>query len=154
MKNLKTILLSISVLANLGMLYFFFFKGNTHTNTQDSRTSILIPKQDKEFVLKEMRGFLETVEAINEGILENNPQKIAAAAKKSGGAATEHIPPSLRRALPMEFKKLGFNTHDKFDELAETVQKQFNKEKTQEQLGSILNNCTSCHRMYKLDVQP
>lgn len=154
MKIATKILLLISLAANVCLVYFFFIKGNTHSLDNDQRVAIVTTKANKEFVMAEMRGFLETIRDINEGISNNDPKKIIAAAKKSGDAATEHVPNGLLRALPLNFKKLGFDTHDKFDQLAKAVEKQYNKEETQQQLNGILNNCTSCHQTFKFETQP
>lgn len=145
--------LSMILLAsNIGMLYFFLIKGNTTVSKSDSRIAILAKPQDRDFVLSEMRGFLESIQNINEGITENNPQKIIRAAKSSGMGIQEQVPPSLLRALPISFKKLGFNTHDKFDALAKAVSENYQKEQVQEQVNGILNNCTTCHKTYKIEA--
>jgi hypothetical protein len=154
MKKITIIALIISVILNIFLLYTFLLKGETQTLTTDSRVAILTTQHNKDFVMAEMRGFLETVKAINEGMINNNPQQIIDAAHKAGGAATEHAPTDLLRVLPIGFKKMGFNTHDRFDELAETVKLKFDKNKTQEQLNGILNNCTSCHQAYKFEIKP
>ncbi|MBS1549816.1 MAG: cytochrome c [Bacteroidetes bacterium] len=154
MKKFIPILLILSLVLNVFLVYFFMFKGETSITENDTRIAIHTSYSNKEFVMKEMRGFLESVRDINEGILQKNPEKIIKAAEKSGGAATEHVPEGLLKALPMEFKKLGFDTHDQFDQLAKSVKKQFNKDEAQQQVNKILYNCTQCHQSFKFEVKP
>lgn len=154
MKKIPIAALVISLLANFFLVYFFFIKGETHALKNDSRIAIVVSKDNKEFVMAEMRGFLESIRDINVGISTNDTAKIIKAAAKGGGAATEHVPNGLLKALPMEFKKLGFDTHDKFDQLAAAVAKKYDKEETQKKLSAILGNCTSCHQSYKFETKP
>lgn len=154
MKKIIPIAFIISLFFNGFLIYYFMVKGDIKPADQDQRRAIITSKENKDFVMAEMRGFLETIQEINLGLTHNNPEQIIKAAEKAGGAATEHIPTGLLKALPIEFKKLGFDTHDKFDQLAEAVRKKYNKEQTQEQLNGILSNCTSCHKSYKFETQP
>jgi hypothetical protein len=153
MKKILIIALFLSIGLNVFLAYIFLVKGETMAIPNDNRVAIITTKENKEFVMAEMRGFLETVKAINDGMIENNPDKIIVAAHKAGGAATEHAPAGLLKVLPISFKKLGFDTHDKFDELAETVKTRYDKDQTQKQLSNILGNCTSCHQSYKFETK-
>ena len=154
MKKLIPIFLFLSLATNLFLLYFFLVKGETHPLKNDTRTGITTTFADKEFVMTEMRSFLESIKEINEGIASNQPEKIVKAAEKSGGAATEHAPPALLKVLPLSFKKLGFDTHDRFDEIAKLAKENYNREQIQQKMSEVLNNCTSCHSSYKFEVKP
>ncbi len=100
-----------------------------------------------------MRGFLESVKGIQEGVLNNKAALIIKAGNKSGGSVIEHAPKGMMKALPMGFKKLGFATHDLFDEIAKDALENFNANHTQKQLNSLLGNCIACHSMYKIGVK-
>ena len=151
MKKPITILAVLSILLNLGLIYFFIFKGETVTTT-DGRTAIIMTPSNTDFVLNEMRDFLESVQQINEGILTNNAQKVIDAGKKSGGSVIDHAPKGLIKSLPIGFKKMGFATHDIFDEIRESAETDFNPKNTQIQLNKLLNNCTACHKIYKIET--
>lgn len=152
MKKFWPIIAILSILGNLLLVYFFLIKGNTSLDPQDSRTAIHTSDAGKNFVLKEMRGFLESIQQINEGMLQNDPQKIIKAAKSVGHEKVENMPAGLMSSLPLPFKKLGLDTHTKFDELAQAVQSQYNQKEVQTQMDAILNNCTTCHKTYKFDT--
>ncbi len=147
------VLVTLSVLLNVFLIYFFVFKGATApTNNQDKRVTIEMPQGHTDFTLAEMRGFLESVQQINEGILDNNPKKIAAAGKKSGGSVIAHAPQGFLKRLPIAFKQLGFSTHDIFDEIAGSAEHNFNPKTSQKQLHKLLNNCIACHQGYRIRV--
>ncbi len=129
----------------------FVIKGTTYQE-KDGRTAIEMTEGNKEFVLAEMRGFLESVQKINQGILENDANLISEAGKKSGGSVIAHAPKGLMKTLPSGFKELGFSTHDLFDILANTTPTNFDKTTTQNQLNQLLNNCVACHKTYKISV--
>ncbi len=147
------ILTTLSILLNIGLIYFFVFKGSTvHSQGQETRTTITMPKEHADFTLAEMRGFLESVQQINEGILTKNAKKIIAAGQKSGGSVIAHAPQGFLKRLPMPFKQLGFSTHDIFDEIAESASNNFDAQQSQKQLNKLLNNCIACHQSYLIKV--
>ncbi|PWH86648.1 hypothetical protein [Brumimicrobium oceani] len=152
MKKLLPIFLTVSVLLNLGLVYFFFIKGDT-VQAEDNRTAIAVSPDNRDFVLAEMRLFLESVQQINQGIIEEDAGKVAEAGVQSGGSAVDHAPPGLVKSLPMAFKTLGFSTHQIFDDIAESAQSDFKPKKSREQLDLLLKNCVACHRNYKLETK-
>lgn len=153
MKKIIPFLLIISLVLNVTMAYLFFIKGDT-VKGQDGRTAIKISADNKEFVLAEMRGFLESIQQINEGIANNDSQKIINAATKSGAERIGDAPQGLFKSLPLGFKSLGLDTHAKFDALAKAMQKNYNQQEAQKEVSQILSNCTACHRAYKFQVKP
>ena len=149
MKKPFLILAIASILLNILLVYIFVFKGETF-QTDDNRTEILMTANHRDFALDEMRTFLESVQQINDGILNNDAEKVVAAGKKSGGSVIDHAPAGFLKKLPMGFKQLGFATHDIFDEIAVSAGQHFNATESQEQLNKLLNNCIACHRSYKI----
>ncbi len=152
MKKTTLIIATVSLLLNIGLIYVFLIKGETAEVSNDYRTAITMSEANKDFVLTEMRDFLESVQQINEGLLENNPEKIIAAGNKSGGSVIEQSPKGLLKTFPSGFKALGFSTHGLFDKISEDTKTNFNKENTQLQLNTLLNNCVACHKSYKISV--
>jgi len=150
MKKPITILVILSILLNIGLIYFFIFKGQT-VKTNDSRVAVTMSADNTDFVLDEMRDFLESIQQINEGILTNDAQKIIDAGKKSAGSVIEHAPKGLIKTLPIGFKNLGFSTHAMFDEIRENAETNFNTKNTQVQLNKLLNNCVACPKSFKIE---
>jgi len=50
----------------------------------------------------------------------------------------------------LEFKKLGCDTHTKFDALALDAEQLGNTKHTLEQLATLMNNCVACHAAYQI----
>lgn len=153
MKKGILIIAILSILINISLIYLFVIKGNTEKTNDDERTTILMTKENKDFVLAEMRDFLESVQQINEGILNDDSNKIINAGNKSGGCVIAQAPKGLLKTLPGGFKALGFSTHDMFDKIAQSAKQNFNKQQTQTQLNTLLNNCIACHKSYKIGVK-
>jgi len=147
------ILLIFSVLLNVGLIYQFFYKGDKVALSENGRTEIKMPKENREFIMKEMRGFLESVQKINEGIAKNDPEIIAKVGNQSGTCKVNQVPQGMIRSLPFEFKQMGFETHELFDEMAKMANENYNRQHTQEKLNQLLNNCVACHKTYKITAE-
>jgi hypothetical protein len=149
----KTIILItiLSLALNVGFIYLFIIKGNT-VKSEDNRIAISMSKDNSEFVLEEMRVFLESVQQINLGLLNNDSSLIIKAGKTSGGSVIEHTPKDLLGSLPIGFKTLGFKTHGIFDDITNSARDNFDKKETQKQLNDLLNTCVICHKSYKVSV--
>ena len=63
-----------------------------------------------------------------------------------------HAPAGLLASIPAEFKTIGFDTHGKFDQIAESAEKNFDPKHTAAQVTELLGNCVACHKMYRMDV--
>lgn len=150
-KTLIPILLIFSVIINIVVIYVFVLKGKTYKDNS-GRIAVKMTKNNRDFVLKEMREFLESVQQINDGIINKDPKKIISAGKNSGGSVIEHAPKGLLASLPVSFKKLGFATHDIFDEIKDSAMVNFNPKVTHKQLQKLLNNCVACHKSYKIET--
>ena len=144
--------LLISVGINI-VLIRKMFVGNTQKLPNDTRVSIIVSQSNRDFVMHEMRTFVEALHQINLGIEQNNPALIAKVAHASGGSVADHAPAGLIASLPIEFKTLGFDTHAKFDEIAESVEKNFDPKQTHSQVTELLGNCVACHKMFRMDVK-
>ncbi len=119
----------------------------------DGRTAIVLSASERNAILIEMRGFLESVQGIVAGLAEQNSQAIATSARKSGMASARDVAPALKDKLPTEFKKLGMATHMAFDDLARESMEIGDKQIMLKQLGALMGNCTSCHAGYRIDEE-
>ncbi|KRT55215.1 hypothetical protein [endosymbiont of Ridgeia piscesae] len=142
---------ALLLVAILGMAYKFIIQGSVE-QASDGRLSLQLETTERDLVLGEMRAFLVAVQQINEGIVQDDMKKVADAARKVGRAAQEAVPGSLMGKLPLEFKKLGFDTHTKFDSLALDAEQFGDKEQTLGALVELMQNCIACHAGYRIDV--
>ena len=107
------------------LLGYFFLFGNT-TKTVDKRTVIHLTEDERNLVFTEMRALLAAVNGIVSGLADKDYERAAKEADAVGMglvASLEHQEKTILLKLPVEFKKLGFGTHEKFDELAKSIRK-------------------------------
>lgn len=134
-----------------GGVYKFIFQGSVIEST-DGRISIQLNANERHLVLQEMRTFLVSVQQITKAATENDMKTIAESARKVGKSAQATVPGSLIGKLPIEFKKLGFDTHLKFDELALNADDFGDSTQILIQLSTLMDNCVGCHAAYRIDI--
>lgn len=142
----------VLVVALAAMAYLFVVRGSV-SESQDGRTAILLKGVERDFVLTEMREFLEAVEGITGAIGEDDMATVAAIATKYGSAAVGGVPLALMSKLPIEFKTLGLDTHAAFDDLATIATNSGDTKLVVTKLSDILGNCTTCHSGYRLGIE-
>lgn len=149
----KTCWLSVVILAVLllGTVYKFVIEGSTQQST-DNRLAIQLTAGEKDLVLSEMRAFLASVQQITHGVSSKDMKLIASSARTVGLAAQQGVPGSLMGKLPLEFKQLGRDTHEKFDLLALDAEQLEDENHSLAQLGSLMQNCVTCHAAYRLEA--
>lgn len=143
-------LVSLVLLAAvLAMGYMFMLRGNV-VASNDSRTAIVVTADERDLLLAEMRGFLEAIQEITEAIGEGDMETASNSARAVGAAAAQGVPVALMGKLPLEFKTLGLSTHTLFDELAMNAMDMGDENIMITSVGTLLQNCTSCHAGYKI----
>lgn len=118
-----------------------------------SRATIQLTPVEREFVLSEMRVFLESTQKIVNGITAGDMELVAEGARTSGRAAQTGMPGSLAGKLPSAFRQMGSDTHRRFDELALDAEQLGDEDHALSQLGSLLGNCVSCHSAFRIGGQ-
>ncbi len=83
---------------------------------------------------------------------ENNMTAVSESARKVGKAGQTSIPGSLVGKLPIAFKKLGFDTHLKFDELALNADDFGDNKQVLKELSVLMENCVSCYAAYRIAI--
>lgn len=141
------------VLITGGMAYKFIIQGSVEQGS-DGRSAIQLSPGEKDMVLAEMRLFLEAVQSITVGLSNGDMEKVTESARGVGLAAQQEVPGSLIGKLPMAFKKLGFDTHSKFDALALNAEQFGDPETSLKELSVLMKNCVGCHAGYRLDAVP
>lgn len=140
------------VMVAAGMTYKFIFHGAVQP-TADGRQAIQLDDNERQLVLAEMRAFLESVQQITVGIAQNDMERVAASARKVGLATQQAVPASLVGKLPLTFKKLGRDTHAKFDAMALDAEQFEDSGHSLSQLGTLMQNCVACHAAYRFETQ-
>jgi cytochrome c556 len=154
MKNCKicrvTNLVLVALLA--AMVYLFLIRG-TVSEAEDGRTSVLLSEGERNHVLEEMRGFLEAVQAVTEGIGAGDMEAVAQSATGVGMILVTNEAPSLLAKLPADMKTQGFATHAAFDDLATMATGGATVLDLVAAMGKLTSRCTACHAGYRFDVE-
>jgi hypothetical protein len=116
----------------------------------DERQAIALTAGERDFVLHEMRRFLQSVQGIVSALADDKPAAAATQARSSGMAGTHDVPRELMRKMPPEWRMLGMDTHQKFDTFALEADGIGDRKQLLGQLAGILANCTGCHAGYRL----
>jgi len=151
MNKLSTAIIALLLLVIAAGAYKFTSPTDIIQST-DGRTAIPLKAEERDLVLAEMRGFLQTVQQINTGISKDDMKMVAEAAKKMGAAAKNEVPSTLAAKLPMDFKKLAFDTHKKFDQLALDAKDLEDGMQSLSQVATLMENCVACHKAFRFDV--
>lgn len=122
-------------------------------HADDTRTPIVLSAPEVSAIYAEMRGFLEAVQRISDGLAENDMKAVAAAAHAVGLASSQGVPPALRMKLPMPLKEMGHATHAGFEDLASDAEGLGDAGHGMKQLSQTLQNCNACHASYRLQVK-
>jgi hypothetical protein len=113
------------------------------------RTPIALSAKERESIRAGMRVYLESVEGIVDGLADNRMGDVARHARRAGTDMIEGVSAADAVRLPAEFLLLGFDTHMKFDALAEEASRGGTRTVVLQRLGAILANCNACHAMYR-----
>ena len=144
-----SILLLLFLCSAMG--YKFLWQGDV-APASDGRIAIQMPAAERDLVLNEMRGFLQAVQMILSAADREEMELLAGSARQAGMAAGDGMPGSLVGRLPMGFKKLGFDTHQRFDQLALDAEQLGDPQHSLQQLAELMTNCVSCHATYRIDI--
>ena len=119
----------------------------------DHRQAIYLDRQERMVVLEEMRAFLSTLQQITQGVVGNDMNQVSSAARKMGSGASNEVSASLVSKLPLSFKTLAADTHEKFDQIALDASSFAEKDHTLEQVVVLMRNCVVCHEMYRIELE-
>ena len=143
-----TLLLAAVVAAIVAVM--MIAPGDKTTVAVDGREVILLKPQQRDLVLAEMRTFVDSLQNITRALGTDDSELFQKAALKVGLAAQQGVPLDMMKALPLPFKKLGMDTHKKFDELAASAEQGASNEQLLIELSQLMNNCVACHAAYQL----
>lgn len=143
--------LAAAVMVVAGMTYKFIVQGAVEQGV-DGRLAIQLDDHERQLVLSEMRAFLQSVQQIMHGISGNDMKLVETSASSVGLASQQAVPGSLIGKLPLSFKKLGRDTHAKFDELALDAGQFGDSGHSLSQLSNLMQNCVACHAAYRFET--
>lgn len=136
-------------LLSIALVLRFMVIGTVEASS-DGRTAIVVTPVEHDQILQEMRDLLEAVQII---IVANNAgdlHTVAMAGRKVGRANMDPRSAEFSARLPMDFRKLGMDTHVRFDQLALDAEQIESTQHVSQQLGELTGNCVACHSAYRL----
>ena len=142
---------ALLVIAVAAMAYLFVIRGAV-TASDDGRTTITLSTGERDFVLAEMRVFLEGVQEITKGLAAKDMKAVVTVAKKFRPGNDGGMPISLMGKLPSEFRALAQTTHKGFEALTTEAQDMGDQSVVLTKLSEVMLNCTACHATYRFEV--
>ncbi|WP_041316464.1 hypothetical protein [Hyphomicrobium nitrativorans] len=116
----------------------------------DPREAVALSPVEAEDMLAGMRTYLETIQGIVAAMAENDIDRVPPIAAKSGAKMLRDVNPVTGLKAPIGFSMMSFDTHDKFDKLAEKARAGTSRTEVLADLRDILGNCIACHASYRL----
>jgi len=145
------VIIILLLIALVGAGLKFMVLGSTAVGEgEDDRVQVLLDAGERQAVLHEMRMLLEATQQIIEGLADNDMKQVADAGGSVGMQSTSTMDVRLKAKLPIAFKKLGFATHQAFDEIAAMAGQGQPANNIQRKLAESMNNCLSCHASYQI----
>ncbi len=120
----------------------------------DGRTVITLDAAERDALLAGMRQYLASLQSIVTSLADNHIRDVEESARASGSKMLMDVSPATAVRLPVGFISISFDTHDKFDKLADLAARDGSRTEVLAGVRDILNNCTSCHAMYQLVAAP
>ena len=151
MKKILIITNVILLSLTLGLAYILLFTGTELVKLpNDTRTTVKYAPDLRELVMSEMRDYVVIMADIQQGIADNDPQKIYEAASRQGQASIDDTPARLLKLSPLACKQMGFRGHHLFQAIADSARVNYNPQTTIKQMAELSNNCVACHATYKV----
>jgi cytochrome c556 len=118
----------------------------------DVRQRVEIPQAQRNEILAEMRGMLESLRGILFGLARGDLAAVREAAETSSVEASAN--PELDRRLPKVFLQFRFQTHEGFNSLAAEARTGSTQAVLLTRVAAITNNCVGCHRAFRVVEVP
>ncbi|MBS0327225.1 MAG: hypothetical protein JSS46_11870 [Proteobacteria bacterium] len=142
------VVIALLVIALVALLVKFVVIGST-LPAQDGRIVVALDPGERALMLREMRGFVDALQRITDGLARGDSKEVSEAARAVGVAAAHNAPVTMLGKLPLEFKRLAFGVHGGFDQLATDAANGAPREQSLKELSTILGGCVACHASYQ-----
>ena len=152
MKSNKIAMIAIMLwVATIAVFAWFFIRGNTAPGT-DGRTAVVLKAEERNLVLREMRGLLSATQGIMEGIIQEDMKQVAQSSRSAGmaAAAKVDVPLALMAKLPLPFKTLGMSVHQGMDEIAKAAESGKPASELLKMLSGTVSKCVACHAGWQI----
>jgi len=122
---------------------------------QDVREPAARTPAEREFILKQMRLFLGSVQAIASALAEGDMHTVATEANARGrrGTPASEIPATMRAKETEGWTSLMSGARKGFDDIADAAASGAAPSRVLGLMGETMRNCVACHQSYRLVEQ-
>ncbi len=122
---------------------------------QDAREPAVRTAAERDFILGQMRLFLQSTQIITAALARNDLQTVAdeAAARGRKGTPVSDIPPSLKAKETPAWTAMMGGARAGFDDIAKAAHEGTPPIKLVGMLGETMRNCVACHQTYRLAAE-
>jgi len=114
------------------------------------REIIYVDSASREFIINEMQENLNGIQKALTALSKDDMFAVAEALRPLGMKGMMHVPKSLKKSLPMGFKKLGMPLHMAFDKIANKAEMGAASAEILTDLSAAMANCVACHSAYTI----
>ena len=145
-------------LALIVIAQFLLLGGLSSPGSADDLTDTREPTQrtetERTFVLTQMRLFLTSVAAIEEGLGSGDMDQVArvAAARGRKAATTLVRPPTLAAKESDTWKAMIASIGNGFDQIADEATARAPAAQINKTLAETMRNCVGCHKTYRISA--
>jgi hypothetical protein len=129
-------------------------QGLKFTYPTAQRNVIALSGPEREFMLNEMRFYLDMLWVTSDALSHNDFDTVAKVARSRIPAMSySQLPATLESKLPKEFLAYWKSTHALVDELALTAENSRSQSETLRQLATVLRRCNECHAIFQFQTR-
>ena len=119
-----------------------------------SRIPVTLSAEEREFVLNEMRFYLDMIYVATDALSRNDLRTVAAAARRRGTSALARVPPGLYDHTPAAFREGIRESRELVDRIAVEAEGASDPQPVLKRVGQLLYLCNACHSAYQLSTTP
>ncbi|GAC28959.1 hypothetical protein [Brumicola pallidula] len=147
MKKLIIILFQVSLLLLSPITSSAEEADNIESQSSDHRIDIRLNETQRTFILGHMRHMLETLTAIQQELLVDNPSEVHQLVTYMQENTQKAHPKMLGQSLPDPFKQMGRQMNQHWRNLSVGSN---DKVYIQKEVVNVMTTCNSCHAVYQI----
>ncbi|EHQ06251.1 hypothetical protein [Leptonema illini] len=156
-KRLGPLFFGLWIVTTVMLVGLFLMGRMSFSSLEDGRRVVEVSASDKVLILTEMRELLFALNRMHGALAVGDQQAAADAAESVGMGMVESLAEreaSLIAKLPIEMKKLGFSTHENFDDIAKKLRDNpgMDQRTISAEIKTLTDKCVACHAAYRIEA--
>lgn len=120
---------------------------------QSARQVIALAADQRETMLKDMRGLLTAMQSIMDAASKMDVPRMRSLAQAAGTASLTGQDPAIQAQLPDAFRKEAAETRAEFDALSQAIRGFTARDTVLAYMARISERCVGCHAKYQLGTK-